>query len=282
MGSCCGRRRRCRVRRPCELGRTEDNRWHFTPGAGSTRRAGAQPAGEEDALALGHAAGLPPQPGQPLEEQRERDPQLEPGERRSDAEVDAFPERDVAAEVGAARVEAVGVGELALVAVRRGEVHHDARLGRQLDASELDRTGRLAEESLRGRLQAQHLLDQRRQELGGLVQGADLLGVVEQQRKRAADRARHGDVARHDEVERHAHHLDHGQRLVARVPRLEERAHQVVARARRALLERPVEVALQRDDAVRQLDLALDRLHRLEQRQPVVAPAVKLREVFPR
>ena len=62
--------------------------------------------------------------GEATEHLVERDPALEAGQRRAQAEVDAVPERQVVVDV-ALDVEAVGIGEVTLVAVaRRGEQHH--------------------------------------------------------------------------------------------------------------------------------------------------------------
>ncbi len=56
--------------------------------------------------------------GEALQHLVERDPALEPGQRGAEAEVDAVAEREVVVDL-AVDVEAVAVGELAVVAVAR-------------------------------------------------------------------------------------------------------------------------------------------------------------------
>src|SRR5215211_2952725 len=62
--------------------------------------------------------------GDSPEELLEHDPGLEPGERRTEAMVDAVPERDVPLRV-AADVEPVGITPPALVPIRRGPDQRD-------------------------------------------------------------------------------------------------------------------------------------------------------------
>src|SRR5438128_1584887 len=81
--------------------------------------------------------------GETVEHLVERDAAFEPGEGRSKTEVDAVAEGQVVADL-AVDVEAVAVGELAIVAVGRAVEHdHDAALGNRL-AVVLDVAGDVA------------------------------------------------------------------------------------------------------------------------------------------
>jgi hypothetical protein len=88
------------------------------------------------------------------------DLQLEPGQWRAEAEVDALAEGDVVAHVGSVRVEPVRVGEhLRGWRRRRGR---RAAAGRHGDTAELHVPGHDAEHALRRRGQTEHLFGQHR------------------------------------------------------------------------------------------------------------------------
>ena len=176
-----------------------------------------QASGEEDGLPPERPAGEP-EPRQPLEQQRERDAELEARERGADAEVDALAERDVPVEALPPRVVARRAREHVLVPVHGAVVDHQPRALREGHAAERDLPRRHAEQALRRRLEPEDLLDGPRHEL---QVGPELVGArprAEEQHERVADRARHGDVPGDDEVERDAHHG------VARQRRVDSRA----------------------------------------------------------
>ena len=237
-------------------------------------------AGEEDRLVHDVAVVREPQVRQPLEQERQRDAQLEPGERRADAEVNALAEGKVLADVLPARVVVVGVAEVGLVPVGGAVVHHHARADRKGHAADLHCSGGLSEEALRRRLEAEDLLDRAGHELDGLrAELVDPSGLGEQEREPVPDRARDGDVTGNDEVERHADDDLQRQRGVDLRRDGQQRAGEVVARRRLALAQRVHEVALQGDDVPRHGELLLERGARLVEAKPVVAPAVQALEV---
>ncbi len=281
VGSCCGRRRRCQVRRPYELGRTR----RIIDGISRRGRApldgqALEPAREEDALALGHPVGPAPQPGQPLEEQRERDPRAR-AERAAPRCRSGCPSRRRRGARG--RCGAGRSGRRRRTGARRGSPRRSAP----------SRAPRPAARRLRAR---------RRGSSCGTAPARATPGAAP---PRSGPAAGSGASRRAPTCSGWSNSsasalpiarvtvtwpattrssgtpitstMVSGSSLASRASRSALiRSSPGLARP---LLERLVEVALQRDDAVRQLDLALDRLDRLEERQPVVAPVVELREV---
>ncbi len=127
--------------------------------------------------------------GEPRERLLERDAPLEARQRGPQAEVDAVAERDVVVDA-AVDVEAIGIGELALVAIGgAGEQQHLRAGGHDL-AVQLDVAGRPSALHRRRRLEAQELLDRVRDQpaVGGELLA--LLGVLGQDDRREAEQPR--------------------------------------------------------------------------------------------
>src|SRR5262249_485324 len=120
------------------------------------RRVGAQ---AHPALAVDAEAG------EARQQLLEGDAQLAAREARAEAEVDAEAEGGVRVR-RALRVEPLGERERALVAVRGGEGHVDARALRDRDAADLDVARRHPRETGHRRLEAQELLDRAAEALG--------------------------------------------------------------------------------------------------------------------
>ena len=122
------------------------------------------------------------------------DPPFEPGQRGTQTEVDAVAEGEVVPDP-AVDVEAVGLVELALVAVRRGvQQQHDAVLG-DSPAVVLDVGRQDAGLDGRRRLVAEELLDGVGDEAAVLDQLAALVGVVGEDLSGPADQTGGGLVA---------------------------------------------------------------------------------------
>src|SRR5262245_3081382 len=177
------------------------------------------------------------------EELLEADPELEAREARAEAEVHPEAEGEVRVRV-ATRVEAVGLGEGALVAIRGGEEQVHALAPREPAPVQLDVARERAREPLHGRVVAQRLLDG----------GRDAPRVVEQEGARAAlavqdrggvsERGRRGLDPSEQQQEAEAEDLVRGERL-ALLGRREQEADEVVARARPALVDDGAEVGVE-------------------------------------
>ena len=119
-----------------------------------------------------------PDVGRAVEEALDRGDGLGPRERRAGAGVDAVPEREVLAAVRAVEAELGRALELARVAAR-GVGHHEHRgAGREVDAADGGGHPRQPERALHRRLGAQHLLDERADEVVVVAQPLLELGVV--------------------------------------------------------------------------------------------------------
>ena len=190
--------------------------------------------------------------------------------------------RQVFPELVPTGIDAVGAGEDTFVPVRGAQVHHHAGALGQLDAADLGRPGRDAEEALGRRLQAEDLLDRRRRELR-IEQMLAQLGIGGRRATSALPIARgHRHVARDDQVERQSR-----DGLAAAADRRTRPARPSSAPSRSsrglplALLEGVDHVALQRDEPASVAYALLDRSRLLEQ-QPVRPPLVQPGEVLAR
>src|SRR5262245_25873277 len=170
-----------------------------------------EPAREEDRLPL-EPPVCEPQAREPVEQQAKRDAQLEPGERRPDAEVHALAERQVPVQALAMRVVVGRTREDGVVAVCGPVVHHHARAGGERRAADRHLARRRPIEALGRRLEAQDFLDCERDE--GRIR-AELLRsarLAEDQDERITDGPGDGHVTRDDEIERDPHDRVSGQR----------------------------------------------------------------------
>jgi hypothetical protein len=131
---------------------------------------------------------------------------LQPRQVHAHAHVHARAEAEVVVHV-ARHVEAVGVGELALVAVGRGVHHHHARTLRDRHAGDLAVFGHEAGEGADRRGQAHHLFDRVRDQLGPRAHQGPLVGRIGEEADRLAGGRDGGVQARVDVV---AHQLRAG------------------------------------------------------------------------
>src|SRR5262245_33052700 len=95
---------------------------------------------------------------EPLQDLLERDAPFQTGERRAEAKVDAVAEGEVLEDL-AVDVEAVALGEAAVVAIGRSDQEHHDAARRYLLSVVLDVAGHIPGEVRRGRFVAQYLLD---------------------------------------------------------------------------------------------------------------------------
>ena len=139
--------------------------------------------------------------GEALQDLFERDAALQSRERLADAVVGAEAEREDLARL-ALDVEAIGIRDVSLVAVRRrDEQRHDAARGNRL-AVPLGVARRVATRLERRRLEAQHFLDRVRHEGRIVDEHLSLVGMLGQHLAAPADQSAGGVVAgRGDDVD---------------------------------------------------------------------------------
>ena len=166
-----------------------------------------------------------------LEQRAERDLALEPRQRRTQAEVRAEAEREVAV-VAARDVEAVGLVEHRRVAVRRADAADHERALPDRHAAELHVLERDAHGALHRAVEAQHLLDRALQQLGLRAQARELVGVLQERERPVPDQVRGRLVTGEQQQDRGRQQLAVAER-VAVLLRRDERADQVVARLAR-------------------------------------------------
>ena len=182
--------------------------------------------------------GRPPMqldPREALQQHLERDPSLQARERRAEAVVDAAPEREVGI-VRAADIEPVG--RLEHVRVPVGGADQDGDVVARADLEPVHRAvgPRAPDGRLRRGIEAQQLLDGRRDEAGVVAEPGELVRVVEQRQHAVADQVGGGLVAGDQQEAQHVQHLALAQPLAA-VLGMGERAQDVVAGRRRTLLD---------------------------------------------
>src|SRR5947209_7185114 len=118
-----------------------------------------------------------PAPGQAVEHGIERDFRLQARQGSAQAEMDATPEGEVT--IGLAlNVEAIGIGELSLVAVRRGDTGHDHLLWPNALVAEHRLGGRNARHGPHRGVIAQGLLDGSRHQRAIRTQALHHLGML--------------------------------------------------------------------------------------------------------
>jgi hypothetical protein len=132
--------------------------------------------------------------GEAVQQLVERDPALEAGEARAQAEVDAVAERQVR-DVVAVDVEHVGIGVATRVTVRRRRDHQDRVPGRDGRALDLDVLGHPASGGVAGRLEPQRLVDDAGDERAVLHDLASLVGVIGEDLGEPADEPARGLVS---------------------------------------------------------------------------------------
>ena len=125
----------------------------------------------------------------------------------------AVPEGDVAV-LAARDVEVLGVGELHRIAVGCAQQQVDLVARRNLVALDLDRLAGTARGQLNGAVQAQHLLDRARDELGSRAQAHQLRRVPQQRLHSVPDQVRGGLVTRAQQQHRGRDHLFLGEGVV--------------------------------------------------------------------
>ena len=169
------------------------------------------------------------QPRQVGEQRGQRRLQLDPGQRRAEAEVDAGAEAEVRVG-GAAQVEPVRVGEHRRVPVGRAQQRGDllARLDR--DRPDPNRLGRGPLEQLQRRVVPDQLLDGARHQARVRAQPGQLAGVGEQRVGPVADDVDARLVPGHLQQHRGRDQLVLGQPAAVRVPGRDQVGEQVLAR----------------------------------------------------
>jgi len=168
------------------------------------------------------------QVGEPPQQRREGDLALDPGQRRSEAEVRGPAEGEVTV-VGPAEIEAVGVGKASGIAV--GGPHHgdDGLAAADELVAEDDVLGRQASGVLAGTLVAQQLLDRGRDQRRVAPQALELVGMAQQRQHAVADQVRGRLLPPHHRDDAIGDHLVLGEPVTVHLGG-EQGRHQTLAR----------------------------------------------------
>jgi hypothetical protein len=174
----------------------------------------------------------------------QRDPQLEPGQVRPEAPVDAAAEREVPVRL-AVPPHGAGVRELGVVHVGRPEDGHHVLARRDRAAADLDVPGGDAGDAHDRRLPPEQLLDHRRDRLRLLGELPPRLGMLGQVAEEAVERRRDRVEAGDQEQEADVEHVLPGEAVAVDLD-VQEVAEEVVSRLAlaRPLVEHPLEVGV--------------------------------------
>ncbi len=177
------------------------------------------------------------------DEDAERDPGLEPGQGCTEAVMDAMAEREVTGRV-AADVEAVRLVPPSFVAIGGSEEQESLASRGQGHPVQLDVARQHARERLGRGVEAQCLLDGRRNERRVGQEPRALVGKGGEPVDRVAEQLGGRLVARDQQQEAEAEHLGGGERPVTFL-RGDERAHQIFTRCSATLGDHVTEVSVE-------------------------------------